>query len=127
MAEEIRLDEVRARIGAAAAVREPSFKHAAPEYAQLERTPVIENIDPVMMRSGERLTGRIEYYDYGVVSIDLESRFEGNWTTLIELSSRWIGAPDIERSTVETFETVSREWRRPSSERVPHGSVRIIT
>ena len=44
---------------------------------------MIENMEPVMMRSGERLTGRIEYYDYGVVSIDLESRFEGNWTTLM--------------------------------------------
>ena len=74
---------------------------------------MIENIEPVMMRSGERLTGRIQYYDYGVVSIDLESRFEGNWTTLIEFRSRRIGAPDIERSTVETFETVSRSGAGP--------------
>ena len=102
VAEEIRLDELRNIIGAAPSVREPSFKRAAPEYAHLERTPVIENIDPVLMKSGERLTGRIKYYDYGVVSLELESCFEGNWSTLIELSSRWIGAPDIERSTLET-------------------------
>jgi hypothetical protein len=73
---------------------------------------VIENIDPVLMASGERLTGRIKYYDYGVVSIELESCFEGNWNNLIELSSRWIGAPDIERSTLET---VQRQLERVSA------------
>jgi hypothetical protein len=112
VAEEIRLDELRNTIGAILPVREPTFRHSAPESAHLERTPVIENIDPVLMASGERLTGRIKYYDYGVVSIELESCFEGNWNNLIELSSRWIGAPDIERSTLET---VQRQLERVSA------------
>ena len=104
VAEEIRLGELRNRIGSLLPAGEPTFKPAAPEYAHLERTPVIESIDSVFMKSGERLTGRLKYYDYGVVSLDLELRFEGDWTTLIELSSRWIGAPDIERSIVEIVE-----------------------
>jgi hypothetical protein len=104
VAEEIRLDELRNRIASVPQAGEPSLKPAAPEYAHLARTPVIESIDPVLMKSGEQLKGKIKYYDYGVVSLELELRFEGDWTTLIELGSRWIGSPDIERSTVETVE-----------------------
>jgi hypothetical protein len=104
VAEEIRLEELRTLIGAAPGPREPEFRHPAPDYIRLERTPVTETIDPVCLESGERLEGRLKYYDYGVVSIELALHFEGDWGTLIQLSSRWIGSPDVERSATKTVE-----------------------
>ena len=102
VAEEIHLDELHTLIGAVPRPREPHFKHPAPEYVRFERTPVTEPIDPVLLKSGERFAGRLKYYDYGVVSIELDLHFEGDWNTVIQLSSRWIGVPEVERSTIET-------------------------
>jgi hypothetical protein len=104
VAEEIRLDELRSLIGAAPRPREPHFRHPAPEYVRFERTPVIETVDRVSLKSGEQLEGRLKYYDYGVVSIELDLPFEGDWNTLIQRCNRWIGAPDVERSTIETVQ-----------------------
>jgi len=95
--EEIRLDEVRRMLGLQAARREPSFKHQAPEYVRFENPPVEEATDKVRLASGEELEGRIKYYDYGVVSVELKLAFEGNWEKLVALSSRYIAGLEIER------------------------------
>ena len=43
----------------------------------------------------------MKYFDYGVVSLGLELQFECDWEELIRLSSRWIEAPDLERSAIQ--------------------------
>jgi hypothetical protein len=92
--EEIRLDELRKIFGARTA--EASFKHQAPGYVRYQRPPVEENLDPLILDSGERLEGQINYYDYGVVSLVFELPFSGNWDTLIQLSSRWTSDTNFE-------------------------------
>jgi hypothetical protein len=84
--EEIRLDELRKIFGARTA--EASFKKA-PAYVQYQRPPVEETLDPIVLESGERLSGEIKYYDYGVVSLEFELPFSGDWDDLIQLSCRW--------------------------------------
>jgi hypothetical protein len=84
--EEIRLDELRKIFGARTA--EASFKKA-PAYVQYQRPPVEETLDPIVLESGERLSGEIKYYDYGVISLEFELPFSGDWDDLIELSCRW--------------------------------------
>ena len=92
--EEIRLDELRKIFGARTA--EASFKHQAPGYVRYQRPPVEENLEPLILDSGERLEGQIKYYDYGVVSLVFELPFSGSWDTLIQLSSRWTSDTNFE-------------------------------
>src|SRR5712672_2698501 len=68
--EEIRLDQLRQILGARTAAT--SFKHQAPEYVRYQRPPVEENLEPLILESGDRLEGQIKYYDYGVVSVVFE-------------------------------------------------------
>jgi len=92
--EEIRLDELRKIFPARKA--EASFKKA-PSYVRYQRTPVEETLEPLILESGERLAGDIKYYDYGVVSLEFELPFCGNWETLVELSCRWTSDTNFEK------------------------------
>ncbi|HTS38633.1 MAG TPA: hypothetical protein VMH04_23370 [Candidatus Solibacter sp.] len=91
--EEIRLDELRKIFGARTVGA--SFKKA-PSYVQYQRPPVEETLDPIILESGERLAGEIKYYDYGVVSLELELPFTGDWETLVQLSCRWTSDTNFE-------------------------------
>ena len=92
--EEIHLDVLRNIFGARTA--EASFKKA-PAYVRYQRPPVEESIEPLTLETGERLAGEIKYYDYGVVSLELELPFSGGWDTLIELSCRWTSDTNFEK------------------------------
>jgi len=94
--EEIRLDQLREIFGARR-VQQPALKHPAPSYIRYQRPPVVENIEPLVLESGESLQGQIKFYDYGVVSVVLELPFSGDWDTLIRLGSRWVWDVDFER------------------------------
>jgi hypothetical protein len=91
VAEEIALENLRAR----PAGREPAFRHPAPDYVRFQKPPVIEPLEPIVI-GGETLRGRIAWYDYGVVSVQLERPFRFDWEELVQFSSRWIAAPEIE-------------------------------
>jgi len=92
--EEIRLDELRKIFPARKA--EASFKKA-PAYVRYQRTPVEETLEPLTLASGERLAGEIKYYDYGVVSLEFELPFTGDWETLVQLSCRWTSDVNFEK------------------------------
>lgn len=95
--EEIRLAEVRQILKLQPPGREPSFKHPAPEYVRFEQPPVMETLEEVALSSGERLRGRIKYYDYGVAVVELVLAFEGNWQQLADISCRYVSGFEIER------------------------------
>lgn len=101
VADEIKLDRLRELKRTEPARREPSFKHPAPEYVRFERPPVVEYLDPVLISPGEEFQVRIKYFDYGVVSVELELPFEARWEDLVRLSSRFISAPEIERRAMD--------------------------
>ncbi len=92
--EEIRLDELRKIFPARTA--EASFKKA-PAYVRYQRPPVEETLEPLILDSGERLAGEIKYYDYGVISLEFELPFCGDWEKLIELSCRWTSDTSFEK------------------------------
>ena len=93
--EEIRLDALRQIFGARTA--QATFKSQAPSYVRYMRAPVAESLEPLVLESGERLTGEIKYYDYGVVSLVFELPFSGDWEKLIELSSHWTSDTNFEK------------------------------
>src|SRR5260370_16088152 len=59
--EEINLDALRDIFGARR--QEASFKHPAPGYVRFQRPPVVEQVEPLVLESGERLDGHLKYYD----------------------------------------------------------------
>ncbi len=95
IAEEIRLEPLREILGARRVER--NFKHATPEYVRFEQPPVVEQVEPVILSSGERLLPQIKYYDYGVISVLLEFSFECNWDGLVRLASRWVPSAELEQ------------------------------
>src|ERR1035438_6283833 len=105
VADEIRLDQLSAIVGVEPVPRQPAFKHPAPDYVRFERPPVIQYLDPVVLETGELFQRRIKYFDYGVISVELEMRFEADWERLIRISSRWITAPELETRSADLVKT----------------------
>src|SRR5258706_11057253 len=91
--EEIRLDALRDIFGARR--REASFKHGAPGYVRYERPPVVERVEPLVLETGQRLDAQIKYYDYGVLRVDFELQFFGDWDKLVRLASRLVWDTDF--------------------------------
>jgi hypothetical protein len=92
--EQIQLDQLR-RIVGARTMAQPILKHPAPGYVGYERPPVLEPIEELVLPSGERLTGEIKYYDYGVLSVLFQLPFSGDWSRLVGLASRWVWDVDF--------------------------------
>src|SRR6185437_2106915 len=92
--EEILLDRLSVILGAGT-VAQPHLKHPAPGYVRYERPPVVESLEELELPSGERLSGEIKYYDYGVLSVIFQLRFSGDWTRLVGLASRWVWDVDF--------------------------------
>ena len=117
VADELDLNVVRKSLGAEKPGRRPEFKLPTPGYVRFENPPVVEASEPVRLPGGEQFEGRLKYFDYGVVSLELELPFEAEWDELIRLSNRWIDAPDLERAALEIVRkrtvSLSRAARRP--------------
>jgi len=92
--EEIRLDRLR-EILAAPTLTQPPLKHPTPSYIRYQRPPVVESIEPLVLEGGERLSGVIKYYDYGVVSVVFQLPFSGAWDALINMASHWVWDVDL--------------------------------
>ncbi|MDQ6663331.1 MAG: hypothetical protein M3Z23_02935 [Acidobacteriota bacterium] len=101
LCEEIRLDELRGILGSPPAGREPGFRHLAPEYVRFERPPVTEVLETVELEGGERLRCHVNYYDYGVVSVDFELPFESDWERLVDFIGTWMAAPEVESKAAQ--------------------------
>jgi len=99
--EEIQLETLR-RIPGVGLRREPAFRHPAPDYVRFERPPVVERLEPIVLPSGGRFLAELNYYEYGVVSLKLELPFDLDWPQLVDLSSRWIAAPELEAQAART-------------------------
>lgn len=101
LSEEIRLDELRTKLGAPDAGRGPQFRRLAPEYVRFERPPVVETLEPFVNERGDRLHCDVNYYDYGVVSIEFELAFECGWDDLARRAAAFTNAPELEQRAAE--------------------------
>ncbi len=95
VADEIRLDTLRATLGIAHAEQSPAFSRPAPDYVRFERAPVLE---PLRVHNFE---ARAKYYDYGVVSIELDQQFALDWPELVERSASLLSDPSVEQRAME--------------------------
>src|SRR5260370_41524633 len=95
VADEIRLDKLRAALGIAQPEQSPAFSRPAPDYVRFERPPVLE---PLRVHNFE---ARAKYYDYGVVSIELDQQFALDWPELVERSASLLSDPSVEQRPME--------------------------
>ena len=101
VAEAIRIDLLRSLRGSKGAEHQPSLSPPVPQYLHFERPPVAEPVERFTSASGESIAGSAKYYDYGVVSIELELPFECDWEALVLKSSRLSGAVELENHATE--------------------------
>ena len=79
VAEAIRLDSLRSLLVPGGVQPSIGLTPPIPHYLHFERSPVVEAIHPMVLKAGEQIEGKTNYYDYGVVSIELELPFECDW------------------------------------------------
>jgi hypothetical protein len=117
VAEEFDFSELRRLLGGEPPARSPGFKLPAPDYVRFERPPVVQECDPIQLSTGESATARLRYFDYGVVSLEIEMPFESDWPGLIALSNRWMEAGEVEQrgmnSVRESVQRVHSALRSP--------------
>jgi hypothetical protein len=102
IAEAIRLDVLRQTLGAPPPKREPPFRQPAPEYVRFVPPPLIERLHPISVEHGTEVGGRIAYYEYGIVTVQLEIPFEGEWEQIVALAEHWMNAPELEQIAATT-------------------------
>ena len=95
VADEIRLDTLRAALGIPEATRTPAFSKPAPDYVRFERPPVVEPLEV------EHFDARAKYYDYGVVSVELDQPFSLDWRELVERSASVLADPSVEQRALD--------------------------
>lgn len=120
VADEIDLDRVRELLGAEPPRRKPEFKLPAPVYVRFERPPVAEVSETISLSTGETFAGRLRYFDYGVVSLELEAGLQADWEGLIQLSNRWMDASEIEHKALQIVRkrvgSLTQAMRKPYAE-----------
>ena len=120
IAEEFDFPELRSLLGAATPSRSPGFRLPAPGYVRFERPPIVQEAEPIRLTTGESANTRLRYFDYGVVSIEIEMPFESDWPGLIALSNRWIETGEVEERGLkrvrEHLAGLQRAIRKPYSE-----------
>jgi hypothetical protein len=98
IAEAIDLEQLRDLLGPEAAPRSPAFVHLTPEYAQAQNQPLLESVEPVFLPGGERLEAKIQYYWFGVASVELSVPFDCLFNSICGQSYRWMNAPEVEKA-----------------------------
>ncbi len=113
VAETISLEALRLALGVKPSDREPRFTHPAPGYVRFEKFPVVEQLDPIVISSGESFSCQLKYFDYGVISAELQLPFNATLSEVVTQSSRWTSASEIEtaianliRSKVDSLKSV---------------------
>lgn len=96
VAESVSLERLRLTLGLTAPERQPQFSHRAPGYVRFENVPVPEELEPIAISTGERFQCRLKYFEYGVISAELELAFSGDFSEIVTQSSRWTSASEIE-------------------------------
>jgi hypothetical protein len=91
VADEIRLDVLRKSLKIPESERAPAFSRPAPDYVRFERPPIVKTLDVA------RFEARAKFYDYGVVSIEIDQQFSLEWPELVELAASLLSDPSVEQ------------------------------
>ena len=96
VAEAINLDVLRSMAETKGVELRSSLAHPVPHHLRFERPPSIEPAGIMALDTGESVEVTTKYYDYGVVSIEMELPFERDWDSLVSQSNRWSNVTELE-------------------------------
>jgi hypothetical protein len=96
VAEAINLEVLRSMAETKGVELRSSLAHPVPHHLRFERPPSIEPAGFMALGTGESVEVTTKYYDYGVVSIEMELPFEGDWDSLVSQSNRWSNVTELE-------------------------------
>ncbi|MBI4902147.1 MAG: hypothetical protein HY820_00840 [Acidobacteria bacterium] len=97
VSEEIDIEEVRSILKLEKPDREPALRHQPAGYVRFEKAPLETRVPAIALATGEHFPARMRYFDYGVVSVEMELPFENtDWNELIRKAARWVGAQELE-------------------------------
>ena len=117
VAEAISLDVLRSMAETKGVELRSSLAHPVPHHLRFERPPSIEPAGLMALDTGESVEVTTKYYDYGVVSIEMELPFEGDWDSLVSQSNRWSNVTELENRAGDllsvALKRVSRALVRP--------------
>lgn len=82
----------------------PGFRQSTPDYVRFEAPPEEESLPPVVLESGEGFLVSMLYFQYGVVRLQLDLPFAGDWQELIALSSKWVWSDRLDRDADRILE-----------------------
>jgi hypothetical protein len=95
VADEIRLDSLKTALRIPEAERTPAFSRPAPDYVRFERAPVVKTLELDLFEA------RAKFYDYGVVSVEIDRQFSLEWHELIELAASLLSDPTVEQRATD--------------------------
>src|SRR5437868_1369893 len=117
VAEAITLDVLRSMAESKGVELRSTVVHPVPHHLRFERPPSIEPAGLMALDTGENVEVTTKYYDYGVVSIEMELPFEGDWDSLVSQSNRWSNVTELENRANDllaiALKRVSRALVRP--------------
>lgn len=105
VSERIELDRARIELGGTRRERRPDFRGPTPDYVRFANPPVVYELGGGVVAGESAVRCVVKLYDYGVITVALELKFDCGWEELARLSNRWIGSADIEREC----ERIARE------------------
>lgn len=95
--EEIDIEGVRGVLKLKKPDRVPGLRHQPAGYVRFEQAPLETGVPAIALATGEHFPARMRYFDYGVVSLEMELPFENSdWKQLIAIADRWVGAAELE-------------------------------
>jgi len=112
VAEAIRLDALNPLTSSSAASLPANLPSGIPESLRFERPPLAEILSPFTLQSGERVEAKAKYYDYGVISIELQLSFACDWSSLVSELVRWSGDTELENRATELLQAAIRRATR---------------
>jgi hypothetical protein len=104
---EIDLKSLRGLLGLPETAPKPSFRQPAPDYVRFEEPPVEELLPSVVLESGEAISARMRYFQYGVARLQLDIPFRGSWQDLVILSSQSAWSDRLDRDADKTLRNCS--------------------
>ncbi len=115
VADLIRLDQITSLLGQGITRARIAYKKPIPSYIQFANPPLMVSLgeDQLRLPSGETLPFRImaKLYEYGIISIILETPFTGPWESFHQTGKRLIASPFLEEKASEYLKSIIAEIR----------------
>jgi len=94
VAEAIDFELLPGLLGSRGGPVERPFPRRTPQYVRFEHIPIVEPAEPLII-DGTTTSCSVKYYGFGVMSVQVEVPFDGDWEFLITQNSRWMDAADV--------------------------------